>query len=459
MNLLRPRSLKGWLVTRLAVAQWIILGVFIVLNAGVASVLWVTGSIAEGVYELSTAEALSGAVIRTPDGRLRIQSTPEMTRLRKEVPDFWFIVRTASGEQIAEGRIPAALDTALPDLNLISSARLGLSPDPDKPALALVRWIDTPAGPVQAVTGGGGKITLFQVARVLMRPALLHSLIISGVAAAVLFLVTPFVVRRALRGLDRTAVEARRIDIDRSGARLGTEGVPVEILPFVRTINEALERLDRGYESRKRFLADAAHELRTPIAILTTRLSALPPGQERARLLEDAARLSGLTDQLLDLQRLEQQVRPFDEIELVDLAERVVLDLAPLAFGAGYEMTFAPEASRVTVRGDGPAIERALTNLVQNAVNYGGRQGVIAVRVMPSGLEVSDEGSGVPDKEREAIFQPFRRLRQDGRGAGLGLDLVRRVMSLHGGRVDLAPSSAGGACFRLIFPVESTAAR
>lgn len=454
MNLLRPRSLKGWLVTRLAVAQWIILCVFIILNAGVASVLWVSGSVSEGVYELSTSEALAGSLHRAPDGRLEVAQTPALTRLRNDVPGFWFIVRTPTGEHLSEGAPPPEVAAALPDLDLVTNARLGVSGEPGKPALALVRWIDTEVGQVQAITGGGGRITILQVVRILMRPALLHSLIISAVAAGVLFLVTPFVVRRALKGLDRTAAEARRIDIDRSGARLSTEGVPVEILPFVRTINEALERLDKGYESRKRFLADAAHELRTPIAILTIRLSSLPAGQERSRLLEDAARLSALTDQLLDLQRLEHQSAPFGEIELVALAERVVLDLAPLTFGAGYEMTFSHETPRVMVHGDGPAIERALTNLVQNAINYGGRQGVIAVRVLPTGLEVADEGVGVPDQEREAIFQPFSRLQQDGRGAGLGLDLVRRVMELHGGQVVLAPTAGRGACFRLVFPVE-----
>ncbi|MGH7019270.1 MAG: sensor histidine kinase [Brevundimonas sp.] len=453
MSLLHPKSLKGWLVTRLALAQWVILAIFIVLNAAVASFFWLSGSISEGVYELNTAEALAGAVHRGSDGALATRSTPALERLRAEDPHFWFIVRARNGEVISEGAPPLQVAAALPDMDLVTNARLGDSADVAKPALALVRWIETDAGEVQAITGGGGRITVLQVARVLMRPALLHTLIISGVVAGVLFLVTPFVVRRALRGLDRAAAEARRIDIDRSGARLSTDAVPVEILPFVRTINEALERLDKGYEGRKRFLADAAHELRTPIAILTTRLSSLPPGQMRHRLLEDAARLTALTDQLLDLQRLEQGNAAFVEVDLVALAERAVLDIAPLAFGAGYEMAFLPAEEPVRTQGDPVSIERALTNLLQNAIEYGGRRGVITVRVAAGGwIEVADEGSGVPDAERENIFQPFRRLRQDGRGAGLGLDLVRRVMAFHGGQAALLPTDGRGGCFRLVFP-------
>src|SRR5204862_34367 len=128
-------------------------------------------------------------------------------------------------------------------------------------------------------------------------------------------------------------------------------GVPVEIVPLVNAVNGALARLDRGYEGHKRFLADAAHELRTPIAILTTRISALQPGPEKIRLLEDMTRLTVLTGQLLDLQRLDREQASFAPVDLVALAERSVLDLAPLAFTAGYEMSFEAETGEIRVDG------------------------------------------------------------------------------------------------------------
>ncbi|TGV95854.1 histidine kinase dimerization/phospho-acceptor domain-containing protein, partial [Mesorhizobium sp. M2E.F.Ca.ET.154.01.1.1] len=120
----------------------------------------------------------------------------------------------------------------------------------------------------------------------------------------------------------------------------------------VKAVNAALARLDKGYERHKRFLTDAAHELRTPVAILNTRLASLPATPERARLLQDAARLSTLADQLLDLQRLDRQAEHFRPVDLVAVARNVMVDLAPMAFAAGYEMSFEPTKDKLAVRGD-----------------------------------------------------------------------------------------------------------
>lgn len=457
MNLLRPKSIQGWLITRLTVAQCLVLTLVLCLDAAVASAMLLSGSLFSGIYELGVNDALATSLSRNHDGRLILSPSADLVRLRSEDPDFWFVVRDREGQMLTEGTPPPEVAAFLPDLPRILQARLGALTGTPEPAAAIVRWADTDAGLVQLVTDGGGRLTAWQTAKVLFRSPTRLTFLIVAIAVAVLLLVTPFVVRRALKGLARVGDEAAGIDIDRTGARLSTDGVPIEILPFVHTVNDALQRLDKGYEARQRFLADAAHELRTPIAILTTRLSSLPSGPERTRLLADAARLAALADQLLDLQRLEQHPA-FSSVDLVRLAERVVLDLAPLAFGSGYQMAFEPEAADVVIDGDARAVERALTNLVQNAINYGGGQGTITVRVTRSGwIEVADEGAGVPEPEREHVFEPFRRLRQDGRGVGLGLDLVRRTMGLHGGRVEIVPTADRGACFRLAFPLPADA--
>jgi len=264
---------------------------------------------------------------------------------------------------------------------------------------------------------------------------------------------TPFVVRRAMTGLAQVAAQAERIDIDQRGVQLPLDKVPIEITPLVKAINAALDRLDKGYERHRRFLADAAHELRTPIAILSTRVASLEPGPEKTYLLEDATRLSVMAGQLLDLQRLDQQADTFAAIDLVAVARQVVLDLAPLAFAAGYEMSFEHEDETTVMNGDQTSIERALTNLVQNAIDHGRRRGTILVRVTAAGLiEVCDDGDGIPPDEREQILEPFRRLHPGGRGAGLGLDLVQNIMRLHGGRIEVDQAPSGGACMRMVFP-------
>nr|WP_308777029.1 HAMP domain-containing sensor histidine kinase [Bradyrhizobium sp. Arg816] len=240
--------------------------------------------------------------------------------------------------------------------------------------------------------------------------------------------------------------------------QLPLDEVPIEIAPLVKAINDALGRLDKGYERHRRFLADAAHELRTPIAILSTRVSSLAAGPEKTLLLEDTTRLSVMAGQLLDLQRLDQGTDAFAAVDLIGVARRVVLDLAPLAFAAGYEMSFEHEDEAVVVTGDQTALERALTNLVQNAIDHGRRRGTILVRVTNDGrIEVCDDGDGIPPEEREHIFEPFHRLHQGGRGAGLGLDLVQSIMRLHGGHIEADQAPSGGACMRMVFPGGQTA--
>ena len=318
---------------------------------------------------------------------------------------------------------------------------------------APIQWTETAAGWVKIMSGTQGHVTMGQILAS-NQSALAFMVLLTLATTIATLLVTPLVVRRAFKGLDLAAAETRAIAIDRIGARLSVDAVPLEILPFVNAVNDAFLRLDKGYEAHRRFLADAAHELRTPIAILTTRLSGLSEGSIKNRLLEDAARLSALTGQLLDLQRLEQQKVAFVDVDLVALGERVVLDLAPIAFRAGYEMLFEPDAESVVVQGDQTAIGRALTNLVQNAIDYGGRQGAITIRIASAGrIEVCDEGKGVPTEEREQIFEAFHRLKQDGRGVGLGLDLVQKIMRLHGGKAEVLDGMAKGACFRLTFPI------
>lgn len=265
---------------------------------------------------------------------------------------------------------------------------------------------------------------------------------------------TPIVVRAALAGLGGVVAHAERIDVDQPGARLPVSDVPAEVGPLVTAVNDALGRLDEGYARQQRFLAAAAHELRTPIAILHTRIQSLPSSDEQTRLLQDVARLSTLADQLLDLQRLGRETRPADRVDLVELGRRVAADLAPLAIAAGYEIAFDGADAPVFVTGDRPSLERALMNLVQNAIEHSGRHGTITVRAGSAGiLEVTDEGAGIPLAERERIFEPFARLHPRDRGAGLGLHLVREVVRLHHGDVSVGDAPDGGALFRITLPL------
>ncbi|WP_213287515.1 sensor histidine kinase KdpD [Bradyrhizobium sp. sGM-13] len=448
----RSHCLQTRLVWRLISLQAGLLAIIAILVIGT---LWGAGLLLDARDEDRVIEIVQQAVAQDTSGGLLLRSRPELAQLREEIPDLWFVVRDSQGHSLSEGAVPPDFVGMVDALSHISQARLGwqlLADDLSKPAARLKR-VDTAAGTVQILTATQGKPSGRKA--MLMSSLSFLGVVLPGLLlmAAATFVATPMVVRRALAGLGTVADQARRIDIHQRGARLSVEHVADEIAPLVRAVNEALARLDDGYLRQQRFVADAAHELRTPIAILNTRLESLPAGAEKNRLLEDTARLSTLTEQLLDIQRLDQCGSPFTPVDVVAVAQGVAANLAPLAIAAGYELSLQVAADRIETLGDHGAIERAVTNLVQNAIQHGGCRGSISIHVSrPATIEVTDEGPGIPAEQRALIFEPFYRVTPLERGAGLGLNMVREIARMHGGHISVFDGPNGGACFRLTLP-------
>lgn len=149
-----------------------------------------------------------------------------------------------------------------------------------------MRWVETEAGRLQIMTWSSVSAPFFLIFLGISLILLKLVLPILGVMALGAFVATPIVVRRAMTGMERAAAQADSIDIEKRGVRLTPGGLPLEITPFVRAVNGALCRLDDGYDRQERFLADAAHELRTPIAILKTRVASLPQSATKSHLME-----------------------------------------------------------------------------------------------------------------------------------------------------------------------------
>jgi signal transduction histidine kinase len=439
-----PASLRRRLTRRLLAFQAAVLLL-------VTAVLAASGSLFDLSSADATIERLRGAVIRDAAGGLALDQG-RLAPLRADVPDLWFVIRDRSGRQLSEGAVPAAFAGLGGALDTVGQARLGWTIDDPPGPTGRMRWVGSPAGEIQVLTGSEGPLSLSLIGLSVGLVLLKTVLPILAVMALGTLVATPLVVRGALAGLDRAAAQAQRIDIDQRGARLPVKGLTREVEPLVTAVNGALARLDDGYERQQRFLADAAHELRTPIAILSTRVAALPSGPDRTRLREDVARLATLAEQLLDLQRLDRQA-PLEPVDLAEVTRQVLGDLAPLAFAAGYQMAFEEDPGPAVVTGDRRALERALTNLVQNAIDHGGRRGIITVRAAPGRIEVRDQGVGIPESQRDRVFEAFHRLQPQGRGTGLGLDLVQAIMRRHGGRVEVGDAPGGGARFGLVFPL------
>lgn len=268
--------------------------------------------------------------------------------------------------------------------------------------------------------------------------------------------ISPWAVQRAMTGVRQAAAAAAAIDLNSIDRRLGEGGLPREVAPFVSAINRLLQRLEDGLRRRDLFMANAAHELRTPVAILSARIDALP-GSHRGALQRDARRLAILVNQLLASARLRRRDEAaFSPVDMHALARSLLADMAPLAIREKRELELIADGP-VLVNGDAEALRSALANLVDNALRAEPEAGVVSVRLRALHgrirLQVIDHGAGVPDEFREAIFEPFWRSRPDGTGAGLGLAIVRAVASAHGGHAWAEPTPGGGATFNLELPI------
>jgi signal transduction histidine kinase len=268
--------------------------------------------------------------------------------------------------------------------------------------------------------------------------------------------------RRALRPLVQASQKAQNISPARTEVRLPVDTIPTEVLPLVLAVNQALDRLAQGFRVQREFTADAAHELRTPLAILRTRLDTLADQQVVEELRHDIAGMSRIVSQLLDIAELETfVVDPLEKADLRGVCAEVAEFVAPLALAQGKNIALTGSEGPVWVIGNPEALSQAVRNLVENAVNHTPQGTIAEIIVEKNGrVRVLDKGPGIPESERELVFQRFwRRDRRRAGSAGLGLSIVARIAEMHGATVDVADRPGGGAVFSIRFPAAPGLAR
>jgi signal transduction histidine kinase len=264
--------------------------------------------------------------------------------------------------------------------------------------------------------------------------------------------VTWVTIRVNLRPLRRASREAELISFDNPGQRMSTADMASELVPMIAAVNRALDRLESGIAAQERFTANAAHELRTPLAVLRARVDGMAPGAERIALTRDIDRMTRAVSQLLLTARLQShQMNVTSPVELVPLVRDVIADMAPLAQANGRDLVL-DAADRPQIMASPGALESAVRNLIENALRFSPPGETVTVRVGPGPrIEVEDCGPGVPAADREHIFEPFWRVSNvPGDGAGLGLAIVREVAGLHQGSVTVEDRPGGGARFVLV---------
>ncbi|WP_097956497.1 MULTISPECIES: sensor histidine kinase [Streptomyces] len=318
---------------------------------------------------------------------------------------------------------------------------------------------------VEATTPDGVTLTVYagaplaaeQEAVNTVRGAMLTGLpLLLVVVAGVTWLVT----RRALRPVEGIRREMAAITASEDLARRVPEpGSRDEVAALARTTNETLTVLEASVERQRRFVADASHELRSPIASLRTQLEVAEAHPELLDLpgaVADTVRLQVLAADLLLLARLDAGEKPGSAtVELGALVREEVSQRTGDRIAVGVEV---PQGGAFEVNGSRGQLSRVIGNLLDNAQRHA--EGSVAVSVAADGrgvrVEVRDDGAGVPEDERERIFERFVRLddarsRDDG-GAGLGLAIARDVASRHGGTLTVDRAAEGGAAFRLWLP-------
>jgi two-component system OmpR family sensor kinase len=278
-----------------------------------------------------------------------------------------------------------------------------------------------------------------------------------------------YAVGRGLRPLDAVsrAVGMRRPD---AMSPLAEGGLPRELQPLAASLNALLARLDEALAAQRRFTADAAHELRTPLAALALQAELAeraPDATARAAALDDlkagVARASRLVEQLLTMARLEPEALSpsFSRVDLVTLANDAIVALAPIADARRIDLGCTGTAA-VPARGDLASLSTLLGNLLDNALRYTAAGGRVDVAVADESgravLSVTDTGPGIPAAERERVFERFHRgvhadAAAQGIGSGLGLSIVRRIAEAHGATVTLDDGPGGkGLTVRVRFP-------
>lgn len=318
---------------------------------------------------------------------------------------------------------------------------------------------------------------------------LLRSVIATTIIILLSSVCTYFLTKKTLTPLQKLTSEVSQIQVQNLSTQLAVPNSKDEIAQLTSSFNEMLTRLDNAFSTQKQFSANAAHELRTPLAVLQTNLEVFEKKQEPemveyrqlfTMIKEQTARLSQLVGTLLDMTNLKSVPRT-DHVSLEELVDEVFCDLDPVAEKAGISIHFddsssqdlytdvhtpdvsAPNNNIRNITGSYVLLYRAVYNLVENAIKYNRPNGSVTVSVREQNgqamILVKDTGIGISPENQKKIFDPFFRVDKSRSramgGAGLGLALVDSIAREHGGSVKVLESNEKGSIIALMLPVSS----
>ena len=447
---------------RTKLLKWLLVPLALLLTADTFISYWISLRFAERAYDHALVEIGREVTLHldTANGGLRFEM-PEAARsiiFNDPRDTLHYEVADARGALVAGERIHAPRSADTQDIRLYDGEIEG------RPVRIVELRVSGPAG---AAAAGYVRVAETKV----KRNELAHEIVLSVVVPQVLLIVLAGVlvwvgVVRGLSPLTRLQeAVASRSYRDRSPVVVAE--VPGEVRPLMDAINKLLERLDNVLTVQNRFIADAAHQLKTPVAALQAQLEATlaDPDPQRTReslanILAGLERLSRLVSQLLALARNEPDaVRhvTMSEVDLNEIAFESASAWVAEALKRNIDLGFDGTQTPLVVRGDPIRLRELLDNLIDNAIRYSHEGGRVTVCVTPQPtptVAVSDDGPGIPPDERQRMFERFhRRLGTAAEGSGLGLAIAQEIARIHGGHIDLCEDLDGvGNTFSVSLP-------
>ncbi len=445
--------------------RWLLIPLVVVLLFDVAGGYFAARQVADDIYDGELAEIARELLVHVKQtgGKLDfdLSDEAERTLLLDQYDKVYYAVRAADGSAIAgDGALPRiAGRAAFPDMTFRDGEYGGA---PVRLALLRSPALAHPGSDPVAVEVAETQIKRQLLTRKLLWSVTLPQVLLILAAGALVW----FGVARGLAPLRhvREAVAARsHLDL----APVASADAPAELYPLVQEVNDLMQRLSKVLDAQSRFIADAAHQLRTPVAGLKAHVELALRENDMAQakralahLYTGVERLSRLVSQLLSLARNEPdtaKMQSFAPLDLNRLAFETTMEWVPEAYKKDIDLGFEGTENAIVIDGDAARLTELINNLLDNAIRYSDHGGRVTMRVSADGaprIAVSDDGPTIPVEERQRVFERFHRLLgTHAEGSGLGLAIVREIAELHGAEVTLEDDADGvGNRFIVSFP-------
>lgn len=447
------------------ILDWMLAPLLLLWPISIAATHHVANEIADQPYDQALAENVQAIarLVRLEKGRLVIHLPLSARAIlhADEEDTTYFQVRTSRGDLLAGDELLPAVPAGEPvEAGKVKFRDGNIGGDSIRIAYQTL------------VLQPGEGLVHVQVAETLKKRQNLASRVISGVLLPQ-FAIIPVAVILVWLGLSRGLAPLSRLRQTLSERRPGdlsplrTRGVPEELQPMIRSFNELMARLEENLHAQERFIADAAHQMKTPLTGLRMQAelaAAETEPQQLRRSAEQIARsaeqASHLIQQLLNLARAESshdEVHRFEPVDLQELAREAARDWVPRAMAKGVDLGYEAVDGTLPIDGVPLLLRQMLDNLIDNAIKYTPAGGQVTIRAIAAEhyrLDVVDSGIGVPPEDRQRVFERFYRVLGTGQeGSGLGLPICAEIAELHRAAILLqAGDNDKGTCVTVVFP-------